>query len=403
MKRLFAVFTLLTVVLGAISGAALQSFGVGLIATAAFSPEVGFYSALTTFVLSFILPKSDANYACVAFLEGICEDIQQSLVETLGSNAPSLKRTNVGSIEALVSGTNTAGTTKVQIDQGNGKERRVRFTYIQRGTADDIGTTRPTSCAGQVEPAPKESFLSITNEKYTKVMTFTEANMRKLCTSGKEYMASVMNSRIDPLIVELNKDVIADIAANFGNFYGGVGNARKDVELLNSNGTPKYLGEAQILDDIEDLESAVRPIVIGAGKLRTYIRQIGIGCCNDGGQNLAEAGDLDYYSDKYVGGELGNPDDFIAMIPGHVQFLTFNENMGEHAIENETFSHTTIRDPKTGIVLDMDWYYDTCQRVYTLFFGVRWEMFYLPANAFSYGDELSGFNGLLHYRAKQAA
>jgi hypothetical protein len=403
MKRfLFALMGSLLVIAGSVSGAVLQSGCVGLVAMVASdgNPAVTILASIVTFIAICVSPSSSGKYALVTFTEGICEKIQSSLTETFGQNAPSLKRTKLGYLEALTSPQNTSGMEQVRIDPGDGKERQVRLKYIQRGTSDDITTSRPAGCATEKEPTPKEQIVSITNELYTKGMKFNQAQMRKLCEGDQSYISAVMNSRLDPFMVELNKALLEDAAANFGAFYGG-SSAVREVNLLKpTTNQVDYFGESSLLEDFEMLDAMGRPIVIGAELLSHYVRQIGIGCCNDGGQNLANAGHMDFFHDKYVRQKIGT-NHFIALVPGHIQLMTFNENKGEYAQEGSTFSHGTFVDPKTGIELDMDWHYNDCDRFWSLHFGFKYEMYYLPGNAFTYGDDLYGFNGLLHYKATQ--
>lgn len=401
MKRLLSILGALLVISGSISGAILQSTAVGMIVAAASdSPILALSAFVGSLTLSFMLPSSKGNYAFVTFTEGICEKIQSSLTEVFGNNAPSLKRTKVGFLEALTSPQNTAGMMQIPIDPGDGKERSVRLKYIQRGTEDDIGTTRPSGCATEKEPTPKEQIVSITNELYTKGMKFSQAQMRKLCEGDSAYIAGVINSRLDPFMVKLNKLLLTNASTNFGNYYGG-SSAVKNYNLLKTNNSVDYFGESDLIEDMENLDALGRPIVIGADKLSHYVRQIGIGCCNAEGQNLANAGNMDFFHDKYVSGILGT-DHFLTLVPGHIQLMTFNENVGEYAEENKSWSHGTLIDPRTGIKLDIDVDYNNCDRYFSMHFGFKYEMYYLPGNAFTYGDDLYGFNGLLHAKATQS-
>lgn len=399
MKRILTIFAALTVLAGAISGAILQSTCVAIIGMAATAnPIVGFVAGAVTFIYICLTPESPNGYAGVAFTQGICEKVQTSLTQLLGNNAPSLKRTKVGYLEALMSPQNTAGIEQVPIDPGNGKIKQVLVKYITRGTSNELTTTEPNVCNDGQTISPKDATVSITNQFWSKVYTFEENEMRKLCEDDGQYMAAVINSRLDTFMVELNKKLITSQSTNFGNFYAS-NNSVKSVALLKSNNDAHHYGETVIADDFENLEVQGRPILIGGGKLGTYTRQANIGCCNDGGQNMAAAANFDFFRDKYVGGILGNADDFIGLIPGYLQFLTVNRYVGKYVKENDVFSHGTMVDPYTGLSLDMKWHYNDCTDSYNMYFGLRYEPWYMPSDAFQYGDELYGFNGSLHYRA----
>jgi hypothetical protein len=404
MKRLSIILTAILGLAGAISGAALQSAAIGMIAYAATnSVEVATLAFVVPFTLSFFLPESRSGFAFdLVFTQGICEKVQSSLNAILGSTNPALKRTQVGYLQAITSPQNTAGTQQVPIDPGDGKKKEVRIKYLQRGTDQDLTDTKPTGCATEIEKEPFEETVSITNYLGTKGIKFNESQMRRLCEADSEFMAGVINGELDPLIVQLNKNLITIQAANFGAFNPAIA-LPKEVDLLEGAlSRPLYFGESIIMEDMENIDSARRPIVIGGGKLAHYVRQVGIGCCNDFGIELSQAGNMDFFRDRFVGPILGNVDDFIALVPGYVQLLTYNEYVGSYVKENDVFSHTTITDPVTGIKFDMKWHYNDCDDFYFVQFGINYEMWFIPANSFAAYDELEGVNFTFHYRATQA-
>lgn len=346
--------------------------------------------------------KSATNgVAMNAFTEGLCEKIQTALIDLLGQKAPQVKRTQVGFLQAVTSPQNTAGIEIVPVDPGNGKYKQVRIKYIQRGISTDITNVKVAGCATTLEKEPKEQIVAVTRYLGTLGLKFTESEMRKLCEADSAYMAQVINAEIDPLVVELDKAMITLQNANFGLFNPDISPLLfKDVPLLvNATKAAYYYGEALIMEDIENIDAGnVRPLVIGSGILGIYARMTGIGCCNDLGQDLSQAGNLDFFRDRFVPTILG-AEHFILLIPGYVQLLTWNEYVGEYFKENDVFSHSTIVDPVTGIKFDMKWHYNDCDDFYFVQFGINWDMWWLPTNAFAAGDELEGVNFTLHYRA----
>ncbi len=232
---------------------------------------------------------------------------------------------------------------------------------------------------------------------------FRESEMRKLCGPDKAWMAEIVQNEMNALAEQVNLNLLAAQSSNFGIFFGG-SNAVKSVQMLqgSNNMAANFYGESVIMEDLENLGFPRKPLVIGSGNIGHYARMAGIGCCNALGQDIGQAGNLDFFRDRFVGNVLGNSSDFIALVPGLVQFLTYNEYVGEYAKENGTFSHSTIVDPFTGIKYDMRWHYNDCDDTYSLNIGLYWDIEFIPANAFSAYDELNGFNGTLHYRATSA-
>jgi len=361
-------------------------------------------SPLGTFALASIgstfieLPK---GILAVTFTTGICEKIQSSLIDIMKQKAPQLNRTKVGYLDFLLSPQNTAGVQVIPIDQGNGKKRTVRVKYLQRGLESDIIDDAPEGCTTSLEKEPKETDVDIENYKGTKGLKFTEDEMRKLCEADSVYINNVIRAEIDPLIVSLDKSLIALQATNFGKFNPDVSPADyKTVNLLyGDRDEPLYIGEKKIITDFENLNASGRPSLIGSGKLDDYAMQQKIGCCNDYGVNLAGAGNFDYFNDRFVGSVLGDADKFIAAMPGYVQLLTWNKYVGTYMKENATFSHTTLIDPFTGLKFDMKIHYDDCNEFFYMQFGLWYELFFLPTDAFAYGDELAGVNYTLQYQA----
>lgn len=332
------------------------------------------------------------------FTEGICEKVQSSLNQILNGKAPQNLRTPLGYLDALVSTQNTAGVEKVPVDAGNGKKKQVRIKFIQRGVASDITTSTDSDCAVDIEKEPYDETVEVTQYIATKWMGFDQTQMRKLCEPDGEFMQSVIRAEIDVLCTELNKDLIALQAANFGNFIDGTSVAHAVPLLETVKKSPLYYGESLIMEEFENLGVMQRPIVVGAGNLAHYVRQVGIGCCNDAGIALNQAGNMDFFRDRFVNSILG-ANHFIGLIPGYVQLLTWNKYVGDYRQETPSFSHTTITDPVTGLTFDMKWKYDDCAEKWVMNISLNYELFFIPSDSFAATDDLYGMNGSLHFRA----
>jgi hypothetical protein len=331
----------------------------------------------------------------MAFTEGLCEKVQEALNNTT-TDKPSTHRTQTGYLDAIQSGINTAGAKKVPIDPGTGKKKTVRLTYIKRHADEtELITTKKTDCSTDVEPAPFEEDVEITSYLGTPGIKFDRAQMRKLCQPDSEYMQEQMMAHINTLIVGLNKKLITAQAANFGDFMGG--DTFKVVTLLkNSDSKPNFHGEAEIMEHFADVDWSGKPIVVGMGNLALYARQVGIGCCNDAGLNLAQAGNLNFFRDRFVEGILG-ANAFVGLVPGMVQLLTFNEYVGDYAAEEGTFTHGTIVDPVSGLKIDLRWHFNDCDDTFSLNLGLWYKLHFIPTDAYASTDDLNNFNGSLKF------
>lgn len=380
-------------------GATTISAAVGHIETAPIL-TMGIYAiALTT---NFSMPNM-AFSAPFTFTKGICANIQTSLNDLMGVNSPEAKRTPVGYLQAITSPTNMAGLSVIPVDAGTGKKKKVDIKYVQRGTYSDIQHTNNNGCTEEISVAPLEETVEVTSEISLKGLTFSETEMRKLCESDQTWIARIINTKLDTFMIELNKQLITTQSLKFGNFASGTNTVVSRQLIHSSDNSANYHGEAQILNDFEDINATGRPMFIGAGKLRDYTRLVNIGCCNSQGIDNGQAGDFDYFNDRHVGTILSDPDEFIALAPGNVQLLTWNKYKGEYRkANNGNYAKTTIIDPFTGLELDMRWKYDDCNERWILTFGLYYDLWFLPTDAFASGDALQGVNYSLNYKATAA-
>lgn len=331
----------------------------------------------------------------MAFTEGLCEKVQQALNNTV-SDKPSLKRTQLGYLDALESEANTAGIEKVATNPGTGKKKTVRLTYIKRHADEtELVTTKISDCSTDVEPAPFEQDVEVDQYLGTPGIKFDVAQMRKLCAPDSLYMQEQVMAHIDTFMKGLNKKLLTTQASNFGTFLGG--DTFKSVVLLKgNNGAPNYKGEADIMEHFADLDWAGSPLVIGSGNLAQYMRQIAIGSGNNDGLNLGQAGQMSFFRDRFAESILGD-NAFIGLVPGMVQLLTWNEYVGDYANEAGTFSHGTIVDPVTGLKLDMRWHFNDCDDTYSLNLGLWYKHHFIPDDSFAAADDLFGYNGSLKF------
>lgn len=395
MKKLFALSNLLMLFIGVTLMSALTA---GIVTQAVDAPHAFVGITCSLVVLSILMPSVKTGAAYIVFTQGICEKVQQSLNQILNGKAPSVLRTPVGYLDALISTQNTAGVEKVAVDAGNGKKKQVRIKFIQRGVSTDITTDADGDCTVDVEKEPFDETVEVTQFIGTKWMGFDQTQMRKLCEADGVFMESVVRAEIDILCVELNKALLALQNANFGNFIDGTSVAHAVPLLETVKKSPLYYGESMLMEEFENLGVMQRPIVVGAGNLAHYVRQVGIGCCNDAGVSLNQAGNMDFFRDRFVNSVIG-ANHFIGLIPGYVQLLTWNKYVGEYRQETPSFSHTTITDPVTGLTFDMKWKYDDCTEKWVMRMTLNYELFFIPANSFAATDELYGMNGSLHFRA----
>jgi hypothetical protein len=354
--------------------------------------------ALGVAILNIVPPQMHLG----AITEGLCLALQTSVNELAGQNSPEIKRDPTGYISALQSPENKSGITAVPVTQ-TGQTRDVRITGLTRGTADDV-TTTAFDCLAPEERAPWEDTITVNRFVRTVGHSFSSDEMRKLCEGPDEYRARVINTLLNPATVKLNQLALALQAANFGKFLDATVVLPKDVIMLTADNKAEFFGESTIMEDYEDVGGKGRPLVIGSGKIGHYARMADIGCCNDGGQDMGQAGAFDFYRDRFAGTVFGGADRFAVLEPGAVQLITFNKNQGAYAQEEAMFAHGTLVDPYTGIKWDLDMNYNPCPngKDWKIWLSLWYEVYFMPTAAYAATDDLYETNGTFHYNATKA-
>jgi hypothetical protein len=332
----------------------------------------------------------------MAFTQGLCQKLQQDLINVAGNNAPALKRDRTGYLDALVSEENRSGVEMIQVPT-NGKYRAVQINYIQRGVEADVNLTCTNDCAGSIEKAPLETVVNITNCLETKGLIFNDDEMRKLCEQDSVYVANVVMSQMNAINVALNKQLLAKQALNFGKFLDGT--ALKNVKLFeDTTNAARAIAMANIRHEYDDAGAVGSPLVIGGGNLDLYAKVQQIACCNSTtGTDLSRWTDYRYYNDRFVEGVIG-ANEFIVLAPGAVQLITWNKYVGSYAKRNDVFEHGTITDPFTGLTYDLKVHYDDCADQWVIKFFLNWEPWFIPANAFQATDDLFGVNYSFNFK-----
>jgi hypothetical protein len=339
----------------------------------------------------------------MAWTEGLCASIQEKMIAIYGSKAPALQRTPTGYLDALQSAENKAGITAIPVNDGTGKKRIVRITGYSRGVVAETSTDPEDFCLTQVTPAPYENDVEADLWFSLPGLTFNETDMRKICDPDSMWIAEILNTRLDAFAVGLDAALLALQNANYGNFIDG-SNATHVIYPINSEGEAQPLAEELMLNEYADINGVGRPIVVGAGNMRIYSGLTAIGCCNDGGVDVSQAGRYAFYFDRQVGAAFGDNNDFVVMQPGSVQLITWNRFVGAYAKSNDLFVKGTVTDPKNGLTVDMYMTYEPCadgaaEGQYILSIGVYYNLVFLPTDSYQATDPLYLTNGTLSFNA----
>lgn len=334
-------------------------------------------------------------------LSTVCNTIQQDLANIVGENYGAAQRQKTGFLDALMSPENTAFAEQIQTDAGDGKIKQVSVRYLTAGLESEVSDEPTAICTPGTDDTFQFDLVQPSLFNSIKV-TFSVSEMRKYCDSPAADRARIIATKMNPLFVAINKQLIAAANSSVGTFFNSVAAGKQVPMLFTGSGAmvqANPAGEVEVLEDMSDLGIVGTPIVVGAGKLSQYARYANIGCCNDYGQDIASLGALAFYRDQFLGGITGNADDFLAFAPGSVQMVQWNGNKGDFAIEDGESYATTIIDPITGIELDLDVIYDKCTKKYIFTFAKTYDLFTIPTEVFDATDPRDGVNYLFKYRA----
>jgi hypothetical protein len=337
-------------------------------------------------------------------LEDFCQTIQQDVSDLAGSNYPAFKREHVGFLDAVMSPANRSGyNQEYLVDGGDGKLKQILEEWIKPVPVSEMATTMQNICTPTDMIEPSRRVRTLTGFVSTKVMTFTKAQLRKLCDQPGEYRAKIIAAHMSSLFRKLNQGMLAKYKLQEGTFLNGVA-AGKEVALIDKSNPIWQMdpnGVASIMDDMAAMGASGRPIMVGNGLIKRYVDLANIGCCNAYGQNNATADEgFDFYVDydlaAAVGGS-GASDAFLAFAPGAVQMATYSQNRGEFEVVHSHMVESTIVDPFTGITLDYEMRYDQCIKAWTLVFYLHYDVFLLD-DLFEHGDYREGINYAYRYK-----
>lgn len=339
-----------------------------------------------------------------AYTAGLCEAILASLSNHTGVNNPMTRRTPVGYVEALISPFNLGGVEVYPVQDG-AKQRQVRVKYMTRTTEDGLSDTRSEDCSFDYYDDFVETNVDL-DEYVERTWALDKYQMKDICENPNEMVAMTLQTKIDAVVKNINKRLLAKQAANFGvNIRVGDANAT-NVEVLTTTSAAAQGGIQDLVQDYTEYNQYEgTPILVGSGNIARALSTIETGCCNQEGVDmlaLTNTLGFSYFLDTTIQGVLG-ANQFAIIAPGTTQFIGWDEYVGTGITTFPTSSTTTIVDPRTGMTLDFKVVYDECKEKWFLKLSKHFDLFTLPADSMEADDELYGATGTLRYTATQAS
>mgnify|MGYP000024875236 CR=1 FL=1 len=343
----------------------------------------------------------------MAFLDAACPKLQAMLKDISESNVSSMSRAPVGFLDAVRSPMNLGGVTVSNLETRGGGKKTVEVVYAPATCEADIITTPGAICTGnkaqtlEVQQVNTNSFIG------TVARSLSINDVRQLCgpdLTAPALLRHFLEQDIRTIEAALDQALLAFYAAGVGGPLGQPPGTVIPVNLMtqSSPNAPDVAGWHAALAHYYRIRGVGMPIVVGGGILDTFFGLKDWGCCNNGGIDLSQSrSSAAYFRDYYADTVLGT-NEFAMWSPGAVQLVQWVKNEGEFARSGDTYSHSTIVDPMTGLQYDVNIVYDPCTETWKWNVGISFGLWIMPFqwNACT-GEGMQGVNGTLQFEATQ--
>ena len=356
-------------------------------------------------------------------LEGACQKIRQELTTAITLDNPLTLESKTGMLDMLTTQPKTIDIV-MRDNSNNTQYRPVEITswdatYTDAGIVQDVTSL---TCSPGTTKGKQTKTYEPTLETGFKV-TIGVPEMRQYCDKGN--WADFVNQHILPRMRDARKDVdaqlLAKAVANVGANPGAetAAGAWKDVELLKADGAIDSDSWQDMLNFTEDSQMNNGLKIVGLGKYRRFINQLGVGCCNDAGVDIAEVRaqleGFEFYKDHNATTTImSDADRIVGFAPGWVQFYQYNMNGGMNSgVMPNGDILGTMPDSKYPM---MKWdyilkYVSGCdgnnttpfEGDYVWVFGMNYDLFIPPTEIWNIYDPLVDMNGIFGYRVTQAS
>lgn len=311
---------------------------------------------------------------------------------------------DMGTLLYLTSKPNMDSAMQDQLSR-NGQNKTVEVIWMQRAQISE--TT--ASCTMNCEGGEKEG----TNCQQYRITECREIHwtVDPLDWDQSELPVGVwftqqLQSKLNALTASLNREVVIDISANFGNFSNDEGVIIGTGPVVTQTATPTtFVTETshRMIEDVtyNSLNSGycTTPTVLGWGEAYKYIKRINAGCCVPvlGLDNnlFASQNPLQFIPDRTIETILG-VNHFVSLDLGAAQVFTWNRFSGDlKEVNDQSYFQRIIVDPVTGLSFDFIGKIDC--GVWSFQLMIHYLTAFAPDDSFQVGDPNFNVNGVQHY------
>lgn len=320
-----------------------------------------------------------------------------------GAFSAAKKRSKLGYLEAINSRLNMSMQTQIPTQQGS-KKRVVELRWRQRTIESQVLEAESGTCTSDNFPDFNSELFEVAKFVEYKFALNTE-EFKAVCEGRSKFIQDSINLSYDALAKTINRALLTEQVTNFGINIRTGSSAASSIDVFPAaTGAPNAAALQTLQSDFEvDNEMVGTPIWIGAGNIYKYWKTLEQACCNDAGINMLDlSNSLGYapFTDTMMGGVFADPDDFMVLEQGSIQFVPFNDYVGEDVTSSGTsVARGTITDTKTGITYDIKVLQDDCNDDWVVKMTLHYDIFFQPLEAYQVDDPLFGTNGTLRYNA----
>ena len=338
------------------------------------------------------------------FTAGKCLNELMMLGDLKGGDfSAAKKRSKLGYLEAINSPLNMSIQNQIPTQQGS-KKRVVEIRWRQRTIETQVLEAESGTCTSDNYPDFNSELFEVSKYvEYKFKLNTTE--FKAVCEGRSKFIQDSIELSYDALAKTINRALLTEQTTNFGINLRTGSSAASSIEVFPAATGAPNAAALQTLQADFDIENEMvgTPIWIGAGNIYKYWKTLEQACCNDAGINMLDlSNSLGYapFTDTMMGSVFANANDFMVMEQGSIQFVPFNDYMGE----DETSSGTSvargrITDTKTGLTYDIKVLQDDCSDDWVVKMSLHYDIFFQPGEAYQADDPLFGTNGTLRYTA----
>lgn len=296
---------------------------------------------------------------------------------------------------------------------GQSKLHDVVVTYFPRLTEDLTETKSATeiTCVQTAKYGNISRTYTPPDTAITSGEVISVADLPRFCGDNPMYFEMVVARHIDVVRRALATQQAEEAVLLNGTWGSGIfttGNAAGNVNASNqyvwatrySDGKPNPEAWADLRMAFDDVGAGDQLFLAGGKTGRSYFNASMIGCCTDGGVDLAAAMQqwgLAYAYDTRLTAALGSTNEFMALTPGNLVPIYFTmaqwkDGMSPIFVDSGNYKLIAITDPMTGVPMDLT-ISENCGEI-SITVSTAEKLINLPTDFYSTPDPYAGKNGV---------